>query len=327
MRLSRFMVWILSLGMVLININVVCGQATSTGSGQAYPSKPIRIVTSPAGGGSDFVTRLVAQGLAGPLGQPIVVDNRTLFISGEVVSRSPPDGYTLLLTSSTLWVAALLQKAPYDAVADFAPISSTTRSPNMLVVHPSLPAKSVQDLISLAKARPGVLNYGSSTIGSSLHLAAELFKSMAGVNITHVSYKSTGMAVSDLLGGHLELMFSSISPVIPHVKTGKLRALAITTVGPSALLPGLPTVAASGLPGYESVSLDGLFAPAKTPVAIINRLHQEIVRFLSQAEVKEKFFNTGSETVGNSPEEFGAAVRGEITRLSKVIKDAGIRAN
>jgi tripartite-type tricarboxylate transporter receptor subunit TctC len=319
MRLSRFMVFIYSVGIVLINIDAA--------SAQAYPSKPIRIVTSPAGGGSDFVTRLVAQGLTGPLGQPIVVDNRTLFISGEVASRSPPDGYTLLLSSSTLWVATLLQKAPYDPVADFAPISTTTRSPNMLVVHPSLPAKSVQDLIALAKARPGVLNYGSSTIGSSLHLAAELFKSMAGVNITHISYKATGIAVNDLLGGHLELMFSSISPVIPHVKTGKLRALAITTTTPSALLPGLPTVAASGLPGYESVSLDGLFAPAKTPAAIISRLHQELVRLLNQPEVKEKFFNTGSEVVGNSPEEFGAAVRGELTRLSKVIKDAGIRAD
>ena len=317
--MRQLKVWIFTAGMLVISTNFV--------SAQTYPSKPIRIVTSPAGGGSDFVTRLVAQGLTGPLGQPIVVDNRTLFISGEVASRAPPDGYTLLLSSSTLWVATLLQKAPYDPVADFAPISTTTRSPNMLVVHPSLPAKSVQDLIALAKARPGVLNYGSSTIGSSLHLAAELFKSMAGVNITHISYKATGAAVNDLLGGHLELMFSSISPVIPHVKTGKLRALAITTTTPSALLPGLPTVAASGLPGYESVSLDGLFAPAKTPAAIINRLHQELVRFINQPEVKEKFFNTGSEVVGNSPEEFGAAVRGEIARLSKVIKDAGIRAD
>jgi tripartite-type tricarboxylate transporter receptor subunit TctC len=229
------------------------------------------------------------------------------------------------VASGALWIGALLQNVPYDPIRDFAPISLTTRSPNILAVHPSLPAKSVKELIALAKAKSGELVYGSAGTGSSTHLSAELFKAMAGINILHVPFKGTGPALNALLGGHVQLIFSSTNSLAPHVTSGRLRALAVTSAQPSALATGLPTVAASGLPGYEFVSVDGVFAPSKTPAAIINRLNQEVVRFFNTPTVKEQFFSTGSEAVGSTPEEFAAAVKAEMTRLGKLIKDVGIK--
>ena len=319
MVLLRFVARMLSVGIMVGGAGAVFAQN--------YPSKPIRIITGGVGGGNDFVARLIAQGITGSLGQPLIVENRTPALYGELVSKGLPDGYTLGLGSSTLWVSTLLQKQPYDPLKDFAWITMTSRAPNLFVVHPSLPAASVKEFIALAKAKPGALNYGTTGLGTSLHLGAELLKSMAGINLVHVPYKSTGQAISELIGNQVQLMFSSIPGVLPHVKAGRLRALAVTSAEPTALAPGLPTMAASGLPGYEIVSVEGFFAPAKTPGPIIARVHDEVVRFINQPEPKEKFFNVGSEVVGNTPEQFATAIKAELARVSKLIKDAGIRAD
>jgi tripartite-type tricarboxylate transporter receptor subunit TctC len=240
------------------------------------------------------------------------------------VSKSPPDGYTILIAGTSLWIGPFLETAPYDPVTDFAPITLMTTSPNILFVHPSLPVKSVKELIALAKARPGELNYGSGATGASTHLSPELFKHMAGVDIVRVRYKTGSQRVNGLLGGEVQVQFESAA-VMPHAKAGRLRALAITSARPSELAPGLPTIAASGVPGYAWEGMSGMFAPAKTPAAIIERLHQEIARAISQPEVKAKIFSAGEEVVGGSPEDFAAAIKSEMARLGKVIKEAGLR--
>ena len=293
---------------------------------QNYPNTFIRIVTTQAGSGNDFTARVIAPAISGGLGQQVIVDNRGA-IAGEVVAKAQPDGYTLLCWGSPLWLAPFLrEKVAYDPVKDFAPISLLVTTPNILVVHPSLSVKSVKELIALAKARPGDLNYASPGAGGSVHLAAELFKSMAGVNIVQIGYRGTGQAFTSLISGEVQLMFPNAASVTPHVKSGRLRALAVTSAVPSALAPGLPTVTASGVPGYESLARFGMFAPAKTPEAVVRRLNQEIVRALNMADVKQKLFNSGAEVVGSSPEEFGTTIKSEMARLGKVIKDAGIRA-
>ena len=294
---------------------------------QDYPAKPIRLVVPGTGNSFDIAARLIAQGISAPLGQPVIVDNRANgTIAAETVAKAPPDGYTLLVNGSNLWLLPFLQSnVPYDPVRDFLPITLTTRSPTILVVHPSLPVKSVRDLIALAKSSPGGMNYASGSTGSTNHLAAELFKSMAGVNIVRIGYKGSGPALVDLIAGHVQMMFSVTGSVAPHMKSGKLKALAVTSAQPSTLAPGLPTVAASGLPGFAAVSDAGMFAPAKTPTAIVTRLNQEIVRVLNSTEVKEKFLGTGVETVGSSPEQLAATVKADSARLGKLIKDAGIR--
>jgi tripartite-type tricarboxylate transporter receptor subunit TctC len=297
-------------------------------SGQDYPNKVIRIVTTGAGTGSDFTSRIVADGISGPLGQQVIVDNRASgVIPGEIVAKAPPDGYTLLVTGSTLWIGPFLQSTPYDPVRDFAPITLTDRSPSVVVVHPSVPAKSVKDLIALARARPGVLNYGSVAAGTAPHLAAELFKSMAGVDIVRVTYKSLSVAITDLVTGELQVVFPNPFSVVSHINSGRLRALAVTSAQPYALLPELPTVSASGLPGYEFLSITAIFAPAKTPAPVINRLNQEIVRVLNRDDVKEKILRTGAIAVGSSPEQLAAAVKSDMARMGKVIKDGGIKAD
>jgi tripartite-type tricarboxylate transporter receptor subunit TctC len=290
---------------------------------QTYPAKPIRIITSAPGGANDLLARMVGQGISEPLGQPVIVDNRG--ITGlDFVAKAAPDGYTLLLFGPPLWVGPLLQSAPYDALRDFAPITLMVRNPNILVVHPSVPVKSVKELINLAKARPGDLNYSSGSIGGSTHLAGELFKAMAGVNIVHVPYKGGGPALNDLIGGHVQLTFDG-SNLVPHIKSRKLRPLAVTTLQTSALFPELPTIAASGLPGYEAVAFHGVFAPAKTAEAIVRRLNQEIVRVMKSPDAEAKLLATGFEPIGSSPEEFSVKIRSEIAKWSKVIKDAAIR--
>lgn len=310
--LQRFLVWVL-----LAGAGMACAQD--------YPNKPIRIVTSEAGGGNDIQARLVAQGLAGALGEQVVVENRPSgVIPGEIVSKAPPNGYTLLLYNNTLWIGPLLQNTPYDVVRDLAPVTSVAKGANVLVVNPATPVKSVADLVALARAKPGELNYGSSGTGASNHLAGELFRAMAGVNIVRINYKGAGPALTALLAGELQLMFPTAGAVTPHVRAGRVRALAVTSAEPTALFPGVPTVAAS-LPGYESISIYGVFAPAKTPRTIIDKLNEEIVRFLNRADVKEKFFNAGMETVGGPPEQLAATVKSEMARMSKVIRDAGIR--
>jgi tripartite-type tricarboxylate transporter receptor subunit TctC len=224
-----------------------------------------------------------------------------------------------------LWIAPFFRDVQWDPVRDYAPVALAVGSPNLLTVHPSLPVKSVKDLIGLAKVRPGELNYGSGSTGASPHLSAELFKSMAGVNLVRVSFKGTGPAVVAVMSGELQVLFPTVGSGMPYVKTGKLRALAVTTLQPTALAPGLPTMAASGLPGYESVSLSGFLAPAKTPAAAIDRLSAEIIRMLKRNEIREKLFTMGLEVVAGTPDEFAATIRREMAKWGKLIKDAGLR--
>jgi tripartite-type tricarboxylate transporter receptor subunit TctC len=296
---------------------------------ESYPAKPIRIVTTEVGGSGDFTARLIAQGISPVLGQPIIAENRGGggAISGEIVARAAPDGYTLLLPGSTLWITPMLRGlVTYNALTDFAPITLIAVQPNVIVVHSALAASSVQDLIALAKAKPGVLNYASGPTGSSPHLAAELFKSMAGVDIVGVSYKGAALALNDLIAGRMQVMFPNAAAVNSHLKSGRLKVLAIATAGPSNLFPGLPTVSDSGLPGYVSGNISGIFAPAKTPAAVIGRLNEEIVHFLSSPDVKEKFFSSGTEILAEPAEQLTASMRADIARMSKVINDAHIRS-
>lgn len=315
--------------LIMTRMLSVCAMvvASSIAAGQEYPNRLIRVLTSPPGGGSDFVSRLIAQGITGPLGVPVVIDNRPGgTIAGETVSKAAPDGYTLLYYGSALWLLPLMRtNVPYDVLRDLAPITQTVIEPNILVVHPSLPVKTVKDLIAVAKAHPGQLNYSSGGSGSSGHIAAEMFKSMAKVNIVRIPYKGQGPATNDLLAGQVQLTFGSTGAVGTHVKSGRLRAIAVTTSKPSPLVPGVPSIAAAGVPGYESAQVGGLFAPAKTPAAIITRLNQEVVRFLTRPENKAKLLDSGVEAVGSSPEEFYAKLKSEIGRLAIVIKEANIR--
>ena len=312
----RLGLWIIALAM----FNTAAVRAAD------YPQKPIRMLSPGPGGGADFVARFVAQGLTGALGQQVVVDNRPAgVIPGQIVSKAAPDGYTLLVTGNSFWISPLMQAhVPYDPVRDFAPITWAVGSPNVLVVHASLAANSVAELLAAAKARPGQLNYASAAAGGSLNLAAELFKYMSGVDIVRINYKSSGAAVTALAAGEVQLMFSNAPPIMPHVKSGRLRALAVTTATPSALFPGLPTVAAAGLPGFDVASVYALFSPARTPTAIVARLNRELVRYLGDAAVREKFFAAGLETVASSPEELATAIRAEVARMRKVIDAAGI---
>ncbi len=297
----------------------------STLHAQNYPARVVRIVTGETGGGADFVARMLAQGLSSGTGQQFIVDNRAGILPGDIVSKAQPDGYTLVFYGSTLWLLPLMRKdTTYDTLRDFSAVSLAVSSPNVLVVHPSLPVKTVKDLIALAKAHPGQLNYSSGPPGASNHLAAELFKSLAHVDIVRVSYKGSGPSITALLGGETQLTFSTASSVTPHIKSGRLRALAVTSSRPFAALPDLPTVASAGVPGYEAVQMLGLLAPAKTPAAVIEKLHQETVRALNKPEVKERLFNSGAEVVASTPDEFTARIKTEIGSIGKLIKDLGI---
>jgi tripartite-type tricarboxylate transporter receptor subunit TctC len=299
-------------------------------SAQSYPVKPIRVVTAEPGGGNDLAARTIGQTVAPRLGQPWVVDNRGGaggLIAFEIVARAPADGYTLLVYAGNLWTIPLLRKNVRYEVKDFAPITWAARSPSTIVVHPSVPVHSVQDLIALAKARPGQLSYGAGGVGASTHLAAELFKSMAKVDILFVPYKGNGPAINGLISGQVQMMFGTAGTVTPHIKSGRVRAIAVTSAEPSILAPGLPTVAASGLPGYESISIYGVYAPAGTPQAIIRQLNFAIVAVLNTPEMRERFLNVGMETVGSTPEQLAAAMKADEARLRKVINEAGIRGD
>jgi len=313
-----------TVGSLLLASTLVLG--TADVCSEDYPTKPIRLVVGGVGSGGDYAARLIAPTLSANLGRQVVVDNRgggTLAI--EIVAKAPADGYTLLLNASNLWLSPFLRKSiPYDPVNDFAAITLVTRSPNVLVVHPSLSVRTVRELIAVAKANPGALNYGSGATASANHLAAELFKAMAGVDIVHVNYRSTGPALNALIGGEVHLGFPTASAVAPHLRSGRLRGLAVTSAEASALTPGLPTVAASGLPGYEAVSIYGMFAPAGIQTGILSRLNREIVTVLNKAEVKDRFFNAGTEVVASSPGQLVATIKSEMARMGKVIRDAGI---
>lgn len=317
MRISRVVVSLVSSSLLAAGARIAYGQD--------YPVRSVRIITSGSGGGSDLISRFVAQGIAGGLGQPVIVDNRGSGAVAPLVAQAAPDGYTLLGSPGSLWLAPFLGKVSYDPLRDFAPISLTNRTPTVLAVHPVLPVRSVKELIALAKSRPGALNYASGGNGTTSHLAGELFKSMAGVDIVRIVYKTQVSA--DLLSGEVQVVFGSAGAVTPHAKSGRLRALAITSPQPSVLVPGLPTVAASGLPGFEMGTIFGIFAPAKTPEPVVKRLNQEIVRFIHTPEARERLISFGVEPVGSSPEELTATMKSEMTRLGKVIVSAGITAD
>ena len=295
---------------------------------QGFPNKVIRIVTSEAGSGNDFVARLLATGIGQGLGQQIIVENRpgNVAIQSGIVAKSVPDGHTLLLNGTSFWLLPYLQAdVPYDPVRDFTAVTLATKAPNILVVHPSVPARTVRELINLAKARAQDLNFAISAAGGSIHLAAELFKRMAGINVISIRYRGPGQALIALVGGESQIMFPSAALGMPQIKAGKLRALAITTAQRSALAPELPTVSSAGLGGYESEAIFGVLAPARTPAAVIALLNQEMVKVLNGADAKEKLLNVGSEGVGSTAEQFSELIKIDMAKWAKVIKEAGIK--
>jgi tripartite-type tricarboxylate transporter receptor subunit TctC len=296
-----------------------------------YPVKPIRlIVPSLPGGGTDISARLISPKLSEYLRQQVVVENRAgaaMAIGGEAVARAAPDGYTLLMGISTLTISPSINKSlPYDAVRDFAPVSQVVTLPNVLLVHPSVPARTVKELIAFAGAHPGQLSYASAGVGSNLHLSMELFLSMAKVKMVHVPYKGSGGAMVDLIAGQVAVMTTTILSAISHLRSGRLRALGLTSAKRSAALPGIPTIAEAALPGYDAVQWYGILAPAGTPREVISKLHAGVVRALQDATVRERFASDGVEPIGNTPEEFAAVIRTEMAKWAKVVKEAGIKA-
>ena len=309
---------------------VSCAMVAGPALAQAYPSKPIRLVIPFApGGGTDITGRAIAQRLAEAWGQPVVVDNRpgaNGTTAVDAVVKAPADGYTLtMITSSHSVNSTLYPKLGYDLLRDLAPITQATSQPYALIIHPSVPAQSLKELIALARAKPDWINYGSSGNGGFSHLAGAMFASQAGVRLTHVPYRGGSPAMADVIGGQIQMLFSTILQSSPHIKAGKLRALAVSTRTRSRALPEVPTMVESGLPNYVVAGWYGMLAPAKTPRPVIDRLNSEIVRILHLPEVVERLAADGSEPVGNTPEEFGAHIRSEIARWRKVIQDAGIR--
>lgn len=294
-----------------------------------YPSKPITMVVPfPAGGTTDVLARVVGQELSKAWGQQVVIENRGGAggnIGSDVVAKSKGDGYTLLMgTVGTHGInVSLYKKMPYDAVKDFTPITQVAAVPNILVVHPSVPVHSVKELISYAKKNPGKLSFASSGNGTSIHLSGELFKTMTGVEMTHVPYKGSAPAVRDLLGGQVHLMFDNMPSAYPHVQAGKLRGLAVTTAKRSPAAPDLPTIAEAGVPGFEATSWFGILAPAGTPKAIVTKLNKEIVRILHDPEISKQLRARGAEPVGSTPEEFAAHIKAEIEKWGKVVKASG----
>ena len=307
--------------------------ATAPANAQTYPAKPIRmIVGSAAGGPIDFVARLTAQKLTEALGQSAVVENRTGAggtIGTEYVAKAAPDGHTLLMASAaTLCIApSLYPKLPYDSLKDFAPVSTVASAAFVLVVHPSVPVKSVREFIALAKSRPAQLRFGSAGSGSVTHLAAELFRSMAGVDLVHVPYKGAAPAMIDLIGGHLDFMFDSVLTSMPHVRAGKLRALAAAAAARSAVMPELPTVAESGLPGFEASTWFGVVAPAATPREVIAKLNAAIVKGMTSAEMTERLLAQGLAPLGNTPEQFAQLMRDELRKWAKVVALSGAKVD
>ena len=296
---------------------------------QAYPTKIITIVVPfAAGGTTDILARIIAQGLTTELGQSVVVDNRAGAggnIGGQLAARAAADGYTLFMgTVGTHAInAALYKKMPFDPVKDFAPLTRVANVPNLLVANPAQPYKTVQELIAYAKANPGKVNFGSSGSGSSIHLSGELFKSMAKVDMQHVPYKGSAPAVTDLLGNQIGIMFDNMPSAIQHVRSGKLRPIAVTTAKRSPELPDVPTIAEAGVPGYEATSWFGMFAPAGTPAPIVAQLNKALVKVLAQPDVKKKINEQGAETAGETPEQFAAFIQTEAVKWGKVVKESG----
>ena len=311
---------------VLLAVNAQAAPTTS-----AYPTRPIRLVVPfPPGSPSDVLGRIVSQQFTQALGRPLVIDNRpgaAGVIGADTVAKAAPDGYTLLMggTGALAINPGLRSNMPYDPLRDFSPISLFAKVPFILVVSPSIPAATVQELIAILRARPRQFNYASTGVGSPPQLAAELFKSMTATDLIHIPYKGTDAAAVDLISGQTHLMFSGITVLLPHVKAGRLRALAVASDTHSPLLQQLPTLIQSGLPGFTAETWTGVLAPHATPAAIIGRLHSEIVNMVANAEVREKLLTQGAQPVGNKPDEFRAFIAAELAKWSKVIKAIGIK--
>jgi tripartite-type tricarboxylate transporter receptor subunit TctC len=304
--------------------------AAESFSQQSYPSNPIRlIVPYPAGGPTDIQARVIAQKITENWGQQVVVDNRSGaggIVGAEIAARARPDGYTIILvTSAHVTLPSLNAKMPYDALQDFAPVTLLSSTPYVLVAHPTLGVKSVNELIALLKSKPGQISFASTSSGGGSHIAGELFKLQAGVQMVHVPYKGSGAAIPDVVGGHVPVMFENIVSVTPYVKSGRLIALAISTAHRSPILPNLPTVAESGLPGFDVGNWFAVLAPAATPRTIVTKLHQEIVGILDTQEMRARLASQGAEPIGSTPEECGKYMRAELLKWGKVIKEAGIK--
>jgi tripartite-type tricarboxylate transporter receptor subunit TctC len=304
---------------------------TATVWSQTYPAKPVRIIVPFAPAGStDITARVVAQKLTDGWRQQVIVDNRAGAggnIGAEAVAKSAPDGYTLLLATTGVMAInhRLYRNLSYDALRDFAPVTQIGALPLILIIHPSLPAKSVKDLVAMGKAKPGELSYASSGVGSATHMTSELFRMMAGVDIVHIPYKGSGQAMVDLISGQVGMAFDQITSSLPHVESGKLRALAVTSAKRFPSVPQLPTVAEAGIRGYESVSWNGIAAPLGTPRDIISRVQEQVARALQAADIKERFFKDGIEGVGSTPEQFAAHIRSERAKWENVVDSAGIK--
>ena len=297
---------------------------------ETYPVKPVRIVVPfPPGGGGDAVVRIIASSLGQRLGQPVVIENRpgaSGYIGAQAVANAAPDGYTILMGfDGSVVVAPRLIKAPFDLLADFAPITKLNDATLVLAAHPSVGAKTLKELVELSKTRPGGLAYGSSGPATTTHLAGVLLAQRAGMNLTHVPYKGGGQAVTDVVGGQIPLIFTVLPTVSAFIRDGRLNAIAVASAKRSAVLPETPTMVESGLAGFEVNSWYGLFAPARTPRAVIDRLQTEVAAVLAQPEIRERYLNAGLEPVGNKPAEFAEQVRNDIQRWQKVVKEADIR--
>jgi tripartite-type tricarboxylate transporter receptor subunit TctC len=305
--------------------------AVSMAGAQSFPTKPIRwVVPFAPGGSTDTLARTLAVKLSDALGQQVVIDNRAGAsgnIGMEIVARAPADGHTILLgyIANVAIAPSLYEKLPFDPVKDYEPITLLATSPNVLVAHPTVAAKNLKELIALAKSQPGKLNYASASIASVGHLTGELLNDLAGIRMTHVAYKGSGQAVTDLLGGHIQLMFSGFSSTLPHIKSGKLRALAQTGEKRSPALPDVPTIAESGFPKFEATAWYGVHAPAKTPKPIVNRLNAELVKALKLPDVSERLGSLGFEIAATTPESYGNYIRSEIKKWAKVVKASGAK--
>ena len=280
--------------LLLLTPSLVCAQAQP-----AYPVKVVRIITTAPGSGTELAARIIARGLTQALGQQVIVDNRGI-IGVEMTAKAAPDGYTVLHYTSPVWLLRYMQEVRWDVERDLAPVTLASRTPNIIVVHPSLPVNSVRQLIDLAKRRPGEINYAAGSLGASAHLSTELFSSMAGVRFTRVSYKGSAAALTAVVSGEVQLMFAVASGVPAHIKTGRLKAVAVTSEKPSPLAPGLPSIAEQGLPGYEAILALGVYAPAATPAPVIERLNQEITRTLAAPAIKERLHRVGFDPVGST---------------------------
>jgi tripartite-type tricarboxylate transporter receptor subunit TctC len=308
----------------------VAALAGTAVSAQSYPNKTVRIVVPYApGGNTDFTARVIATKLTDVFGQQVVVENRAggaTNIGSDLVAKAPADGYTLLMGGASNAInMSLYQKLPYDTLRDFAPVSLCVKGANVLAGHPSLPARNVKELIALAKTKPGKLNYASSGLGSSNMMAGELFKLMAGVNIVHVPYKGNAPALTDTIGGQVEMIFSGVPALLPHFQSGRLRAIAIGSLKRFPAIPEVPTIDESGLKGYEATTWFGLLAPVKTPRDIVIRLNSEVGKILAGKEVSERFVSEGIDPVGGTTEQFGAFIRDEISKYAKVVKAANLK--